>query len=80
MIKSMTGFGRCEKVTEEYKLSVEILIRSKKKLPFKKIIAITSAEYRKNTGVCAVRPAGRGLTATGFAIEIQETTEETETA
>ena len=24
MIKSMTGFGRCEKVTEEYKLSVEM--------------------------------------------------------
>ena len=24
MIKSMTGFGRCEKVTQEYKISVEM--------------------------------------------------------
>ena len=24
MIKSMTGFGRCEKVTEQYKVSVEM--------------------------------------------------------
>ena len=24
MIKSMTGFGRCEKVTDQYKISVEI--------------------------------------------------------
>ena len=24
MIKSMTGFGRCEKITKEYKVSVEI--------------------------------------------------------
>ena len=24
MIKSMTGFGRCEQVTDQYKISVEI--------------------------------------------------------
>ena len=24
MIRSMTGFGRCEKVTEQYKISVEM--------------------------------------------------------